>query len=382
MSAFISRGVLAVLIWLFQVGLAQAAPYPAGPGVQPRGVDPAARANAGVVSVISGGVDGTYVRIAADLASVLDDGDTLRVLPILGKGSLQNLADIMFLKGIDVGIVQSDALAYAKRQNLFPDVDKSIQYIAKLYDEELHVLARKDITRLQDLSGKPVNVDVRGSGTAMTASLLFEALGITVQPTNLDQDSALEELKHGKIAAVIYVAGKPARLFSSISGGDLHFLPVPMNQALLQTYLPSQLTHADYPNLIADGSGVDTIAVGSVMAVYDWKPGSERYRRVARFVDAFFSKFPAFLKPPRHPKWKEVNLTAQVPGWTRFPAAQEWLVAHGTAEAANNGLQSDFNAFVAQSGGPASGLTDAQRAALFQQFLTWESRRRPPRQGD
>src|ERR671926_277287 len=103
------------------------------------------RANAGTIGVVSGGVDGTYVRIAADLASVLDDGDNLRVLPMIGKGSVQNVADIIFLKGIDIGIVQSDVLAYAKRERLYPGVDKSIQYIAKLYDEELHILAARDI---------------------------------------------------------------------------------------------------------------------------------------------------------------------------------------------------------------------------------------------
>ena len=138
----------------------------------------AARANAGTVGIISGGPDGTYVRIAADLAAVLDDGDALRVLPILGKGSLQNLADILVLRGVDIGIVQSDVLAFARRERLLPGVDSLIQYIAKLYDEEVHVLARAEIARIEDLAGRPVNVDVRGSGTAMTAALLFDALGL------------------------------------------------------------------------------------------------------------------------------------------------------------------------------------------------------------
>ena len=109
--------------------------------------DATARANAGTVGVISGGVDGTYVRIVSDLSAVLDDGDRLRVLNVLGKGSLQNMADILYLKGIDVGIVQSDVLAYAKSQHVFPGVEQSVQYIAKLYDEEVHVLAAPSIAR-------------------------------------------------------------------------------------------------------------------------------------------------------------------------------------------------------------------------------------------
>ena len=83
-----------------------------------------AQANSGTVGVIAGGVDGTYIRIAADLAAVLDDGVRLRVIPIIGKGSLQNLSDIMFLRGIDIGIVQSDVLAFAQRQRLFPALEQ------------------------------------------------------------------------------------------------------------------------------------------------------------------------------------------------------------------------------------------------------------------
>lgn len=282
-----------------------------------------ARTNAGTVGVISGGIDGTYVRIAADLAAVLDDGDTLRVLPILGKGSLQNIQDILALRGVDIGIVQSDVLAYARREHLMPGLDSLIQYIAKLYDEEVHILAHRDIERVEDLAGKPVNFDVRGSGTSMTASLIFDRLGVQVRPTHDTQDLALEKLKRGEIAALVYVAGKPARLFTGLQQGTgLHLLPLPVNDALLETYLPSRFSHADYPALVPEDAPVDTIAVGAVMAVYAWQPGTERYRKVARFVDAFFQKFPSFQQPPRHPKWREVNLAAQVPGWTRFAPAE------------------------------------------------------------
>jgi uncharacterized protein len=288
-----------------------------------------ASVNAGTVGVISGGVDGTYIRIAADLAAVLDDGDRLRVLPMIGKGSLGNVSDIMFLHGIDIGIVQSDALAYVQGHKLYPGIQQSLQYITKLYDEELHLLAVKDIARLEDLAGRTVNVDLRGSGTAMTASVVFDAFGIAIKTANDDQVTALDKLKKGEIAAIAYVAGQPARLFTGIGGDSgLHFLAVTMTPKLVETYLPSKLGHADYPALVPDGGDVETIAVGSIMAVYAWPPASERYHKVARFVAAFFDKFPAFRLPPRHPKWKEVNLAAQVPGWTRFPAAQEWLQTH------------------------------------------------------
>jgi TRAP transporter TAXI family solute receptor len=332
-----------------------------------------AQANAGTVGIISGGVDGTYVRIASDLASVLDDGQALRVLPILGKGSLQNLSDILYLRGVDVGIVQSDVLAFVKQRHLFPGAEQNVQYIAKLYDEEVHVLARKDIKRIEDLNGQPVNVDLSGSGTAMTASLLFSTLGIAPQLTNLDQPSALEKLKQGELAAIVFVTGQPSRLFSGLSAESaLHFLSVPLSNTLLATYLPAELTHSSYPALVEDGASVSTVGVGAVMAVFAWQPRHERYAKVARFVEAFFTKFPQLLQPPRHPKWKEVNLAAKVPGWTRFAPAEAALARQGTS---NDSARLQFNTFLVRAGVSGS-LTDAQKAALFRQFLEW---RRPDR---
>jgi TRAP transporter TAXI family solute receptor len=280
-----------------------------------------ARANAGTVGIIAGGVDGTYIRFAADLANVLDDGE-LRVIAIIGKGSLQNISDIILLRGVDIGIVQSDALAFARRNRLVPGVDSQIQYIAKLYDEEIHLLARPGTETVADLAGQVVNVDGRGSGTAMTASLVFDGLGIRPTVAHDPQDVALTKLRAGEIAGMVFVAGKPARLFATVPpDSGLRFLTIPATPALLETYLPSTLTAADYPTLIPPGGSVETIAVGAVMAVYAWAPGTERHRKVARFVEALNARFDQLLRPPRHPKWREVNLAAQVPGWVRFDHA-------------------------------------------------------------
>jgi uncharacterized protein len=340
---------------------------------QPRPQDLIVRANQGTVGVITGMEGGTYARTAADL-TILDD-DTLRVLPMLGKGSLQNLSDILYLKGIDIGFVQADALTYAQQHNLFPNLTQGIRYIAKLYNEEIHVLARKDITQLKELEGQRVNVDVAGSGSAMTAEIVLDELGIHAKLEHEKQVNGVQELEHGTIAAIIHVGGAPIPLFANIpTDSGIHFLPVPIDQALLsQTYLPAEFTHDEYPSLVPAGASVPTIAVGDVMAVYAWQPGSERYNKVARFVDAFFSKFQLFLQPPRHPKWQEVNLAAQVPGWTRFGPAQDWLQRQAAASAANSaGTQSQFNTFLTRVGG--SGLTDAEKEALFRQFQDWQSR--------
>jgi uncharacterized protein len=330
------------------------------------------RANLGTVGVITGMEGGTYAQTGADL-TILDDG-TIRVLTILGKGSLQNLSDILYLRGVDIGFVQADALTYATQHNLAPNLTQSIRYVAKLYDEEVHVLARKDITSLQDLNGQRVNVDVLGSGSAMTAEIVLDALGIKPKLEHQKQVNGIEELKHGDIAAVIHVGGAPIPLFANVPGDlGLHFLPVELNPTLEQTYLPDRFTHDIYPALVPADAPITTLAVGDVMAVFAWQPHTERYNKVARFVDAFFSKFDQFQVPPRHPKWREVNLAAQVPGWTRFPPAQDWLAQHTAAGTASAATQARFNTFLAQTNPAVSAnLTDAAKQALFQQFLAWD----------
>jgi TRAP transporter TAXI family solute receptor len=341
---------------------------------QPR--DQVARANQGTIGVITGMEGGTYARTGADL-TILDDG-VLRVLPTIGKGSLQNLSDILYLKGVDIGFVQADALTYAQQRGLLPNLTQSIRYIAKLYDEEVHVLVRKDISRLEDLNGQRVNVDVTGSGSAMTADILLEALGIKAKVEHEKQVNGLQALKMGEIAAIIHVGGAPIPLLADVSGeSGIHFLPVPLTPTLAQTYLPDRFTHDTYPLLVQADAPVPTIAVGDVMAVFAWQPNTERYGKVARFVDAFFSKFDQFQQPPRHPKWREVNLTAEVPGWTRFQPAQEWLARRAVSAATPGGSQAPRNTPATHPGGEAGAtLAKASKAAPYQPPLN-EAQQQP-----
>ena len=298
----------------------------AGTAVGHQTVDYRENINKGTVSIISGGIGGTYIRIAGDLANVLDDGDDLRVLAIMGKGSVQNIDDVLYLRGIDIGIVQSDVFAFVKSQNKHPTIDQRIRFITKLYNEEFHLLASGNVARVEDLAGKRVNFGRRGSGTAMTASVIFKTLGIAVVPVFHDQRLAMEKIKSGEVAATVYVAGKPTAVFESVRKDDeVHFLNIPLTPKILETYLPSSLTNKDYPGIVPAGEEVRTLAVGAVMAVYNWPKGHPRGTKVTRFIDAFFGKFATFQKPPRHAKWREVSLTATVPGWTRYEPAAAWL---------------------------------------------------------
>jgi len=327
------------------------------------------RVNAGTVRVISGGIGGTYIRIATDLASVLNDGEKLRVLPIVGQGSVQNITDLLYLKGIDIGIVQSDVLSFIRSRNIHPNVDQRIAYITKLYNEEFHLLGEQSIGSIQALDGRKVNFGVEGSGTAMTAATVFESLGIEVEPVFHDQALAIEKIKTGAIAATVYVAGKPAGAIAELSRAEgLRLVPVEYAPPLREAYLPAVFSSQDYPGLVAEDATVTTIAVGAVMAVYNWSQEGERYQKVERFVNAFFSSFESFLQEPRHPKWQEVNLAAELPGWERFAPAQAWLEENRSTSTTQ--FKVAFEQFLQSSGQPSE-LSEAQKDALFSQFVKW-----------
>lgn len=281
--------------------------------------------NQATVGIISGGITGTYVRIAADLADAFDRGYELRVLPVIGKGSVRNIEDLLLLRGIDIAIVQSDVLDFYKRTDLFPGIERKIAYITKLYNEEIHLLARAEIASVDGLRGRRVNFGTEGSGTFMTAGIVFDELGIEVEVTTLPEPEALAGLRAGDIDALVFVGGQPLNLLAQIEGDEgLKLLPIPSDR-IEAAYLPAELTAESYPRLIAAGETVPTLAVGAVMAAYNWPADNARNAKVRNFVDHFFAEFGRLQRPPYHPKWQQVDLAAPVPGWQRLAAAQAKL---------------------------------------------------------
>jgi TRAP transporter TAXI family solute receptor len=336
----------------------------------------AERTNRGLVELVTGSADGSMARIGEDLADLLDDGATRRILPVIGKGSQQNLVDLRALRGIDLAIVQADVLERARRSN---PADTNLTYVAKLHNEELHLLAGSAIKSITDLAGKKVNIGVPGGGTAVTAPAVFEQLKLKVETTNYEQPVALAKLRAGEIAALAYVTGKPAPLFGTLRAADgLHFVAVPLESELLASYVPTRLSPEDYPDLVPAGESVDAIAVGTVLLAANLAPDSERYRNLVQFVDAFFTQFPKLLEAPRHPKWQEVNLAAELPGWRRFPTAEAWLKRNAAAPVAapnDQQLRDIFTRFLDERSRAATGktLSPEDKEQLFDQFRRWQS---------
>ncbi len=334
-------------------------------------------ANKGVVELETGDSAGVSIPIAEDLAGLIDDGATRRVLPVVGQTAEQNLVDLVLLRGIDMAILQSDVVDAARQQHLLPGIDSSFTYVTKLYNEEFHLLAGPDVKTIADLAHRRVDVGVRGSGTSVTAQRLFDLLKIQIEPVNDAPDIALDKLRHGDIAAVAFVAGKPAALLRNVQPTEgWHLLPVPLDTGVINAYVPTTLTADDYPALIAKDKPVDTIAVGLFLAVAKLRPDSERYKNVSNFVGTFFTQFSVLLEPGHQPKWREINLAAEIPGLTRFPPAQQWLDHNAAAGRQNpQDLKMLFSVFLdtrqqAVGGAP---ITDQQKQELFNQFQRWQA---------
>jgi TRAP-type uncharacterized transport system substrate-binding protein len=373
MYPVLSRILLIVaLTSLFRIDAANAQAIPKS--IQQGGSDAAIkeRKNAWTVGIAGGLIDGTYMRFADELAKVLDDGDNLRILPMVSYGAASNLDDLLYLRGVDLAVTQSDVFEYFRTERKTPNLQNRVHYILRLPIAELHILANTDIHSLEDLRGKKVNFGPAGSGSSLTGTIVFQRLGVQVEQVLIDQQSALQKLQSGEVAALVRVIGKPVDFFTRIPpNSGLHLVPIPFTKTFADYYTLGEFETKDYPSLVAEGQKVDTIAVPAVLAVFNWPKGSDRYRRIERFAERLFTKWDQFLVAPRHPKWRDVNLGATVPGWTRYIIAEQMLERfHGPSVSAQEDISRDFEAFLNRIGTSAP-QSQADREALFRQFLQW-----------
>jgi TRAP-type uncharacterized transport system substrate-binding protein len=279
--------------------------------------------NAWTVGLAAGLIEGAPLRLAAEMARVVDDGAHLLVLPIVTRGPTENLNSLLYLRGVDLAIINSDALEEYKIQ--VPEIRRHVTYLLNLFPSELHIFVRPEIQSLQDLVGKKVNFNTLGTAAAYSGPLIFSRLGLDVEKTFIPHQVALQQMRKGEMAAVVFITSKPVDAF--VRGQwepGFKFLPVAYDNKFEDYYLPAVLEAADYPNLIK-GERISTISVPTVLVSYNWPTGSNRYQRVARFTDYLFTRVDKLQVAGFDPKWKTVNLRATVPGLARFPAAQEWL---------------------------------------------------------
>jgi TRAP transporter TAXI family solute receptor len=310
----------------------------------------AAFANDPGMGIITGSEKGTYYQFGLNLQTLLrQNGVVMAVHP--SKGSIENVYAVYQRPGVQMGIVQSDVLAFVSRVQTDPvlrRIASKTKMVFPLYNEEIHLLGRRDITGFDDLSERRVAIGREGSGTYLTSRLLFNVSEVTPrQMIPIDTDEALAELKAGRIDAMFYVAGYPVKLLTDgvSERDDLALVPI-TNKSITEFYPRAEIPAATYP---WQPEPVPTVAVKAVLVSFDFQ------RRDCDVVGQFakvVSDNMGWLTQNGHPKWKSVDLNFPLKGWEQYGCVRKYL---RKAEAPRPGTSGQ---------GPANPVMDAIKKIL------------------
>jgi uncharacterized protein len=372
MRAAVAMGA-AVFLWLAMTGggVARAQQRPWQPP-QTFGQERALRAqlNEGTLILATSHPTASYFAIGHDIATALANSDDLRILPLVSRGGIDNLRDLLFLRGVDMAVVPVNVLAQAAR-TFGPRLSQRIAYVARLRNEEVHLLATRSIESMAALRGKKVAVPQADGNARFAAEDLFARLGIEIVPVLRPAAETIEQVRSGEVAAVLLVGSKPLPALSGLPrDGSLRLLSLPFSQVLEEGYAPAAFRADDYPDLIPAGVVVDTVAVGAVLVGNVGNDTDGSARRIARFVPAFFTLLSERSAFSDNARWGDVNLAATLAGWPRVAAAEEWLRKARQLQTVS--LQKRFEEFLLESRPPGSpDLSPAERKKLFDEFVTW-----------
>jgi uncharacterized protein len=326
------------------------------------------------LGLIAGPATSSETVLAADMAGLVPASANLKVATMLGDGGAGNLVALLDDPYVDVAFVSTDALADAMARER--GLASRVELVARLAPQEIHLLARADIDSLAALAGKPVNFGPAGSASAVSGAALFKALGVKVKPAAFDAPNAIEQLKQGKISAAVIVGCKPSPLVAAIpASSGIHLLPVSFGAELEAAYLPTRLTPDDYPNLIQAGGRIGTVATGMVLLAAKAKSDPGSAMRVDRFVDSVFPRFTELQAQGRHPKWREVNLAASLPGVTRVRAAAAFVGEPAPELAKPKAAKASAMeppALPKTTAAQEIAISKEQKESLFKRFIEWQ----------
>jgi uncharacterized protein len=275
------------------------------------------------MGIITGSEKGTYYQFGLNLQTLVKGRD-INLNVYTSKGSVENIYAVFQRPGIQLGIVQADVLAFISRVESNPTLQriaKKTKMVFPLYNEEVHLLGRRDIQSFDDLADKRVAIGREGSGTYLTTRLLFKISDVVPKEMVLiDTDEALAELKAGRIDAMFYVAGYPVKLFTEgVTEADgLALIPI-TNKNILEFYPKSQIPANTYG---WQANPLDTVAVKAVLMSFDYKRGDcDNVGKVAEMVSINLD----WLTKNGHPKWKSVDLNYPLKGWEQYDCVKKYL---------------------------------------------------------
>jgi TRAP transporter TAXI family solute receptor len=298
----------------------------------------AAHNDGAVIGMVTGSKTGTYIAFGRDIAREAARAG-IKVNVYDSKGSIDNINRITSKEKVGLAIVQSDVLGFLSRSKNKESINiaNKIRLVAPFYNEEVHILANRSINSIEDLAGKRVVAGGDGSGSVITAENIFSIVGVS--PSKLyeaDPAHGVIALLDNEVDAFVFVGGKPVKLFKNmedmekITDGpnagklqNVHFLPL-NDPRLLKEYKPATFTHKDYNYVTQD---TPTIAVTALLVTYDYTMKNTPYyrdhcRTMRKLVEALYDNM-GDLRADGHPKWREVDLNADIGNWKRDACSQK-----------------------------------------------------------
>ncbi len=201
-------------------------------------------------------------------------------------------------------------------------IAKKTKMVFPLYNEEVHILGKRGIADFDDLAGKRVAVGRDGSGTYLTARLLFKLSEVAPsEMVPIDTAEALAELKAGRIDAMFYVAGYPVRLLSEdVTDKDgLALIPI-TNKSIVEFYPTASIPAGTYA--LAADAATATVAAKAVLVSFDFRrKDCDLVGKVAQTVSTKLD----WLQKNGHPKWKAVDLNYPLRGWEQYDCVRKYL---------------------------------------------------------
>jgi polar amino acid transport system substrate-binding protein len=275
----------------------------------------------GTVTILTDAIadpNSTATRAINELAREVGN---VRALPIAGHGAAANVRDLLHLRGVDFAVLNSDIFKFLDYSHQQPNARKQVRYVTHMFSQKVYLLARKDFSRIEDLGGRKLAVLSRGTGSHTTAITLFWLLGIEVALHALGSDVQLDDAALAKFDGVLLLSDDLARVqLSAQARQDLRVVPIALTPALRGSYQPAAIEPAELPGLPVAGA-TPTIAVATLLAVYDWKSPQKRYADVSQFSAGLFAALPR-LRQNAGSVWRQADINAKIEGWPRYSAAQ------------------------------------------------------------
>ena len=171
------------------------------------------------------GEGGVYHNFGEQFAALENETSNGTIELRTTAGSAANLR-LLTGEYLQLAIAQADLAQDACNQTgIFAEEEDICGFgaVAALYTEACQVIVRadSDIQSIEDLQGKTVSIGAEESGSEQNALQILSAYGLNdrlVDTINLNYTDAADQLKAGKIDAIVITVGTPSPVVTELAG--------------------------------------------------------------------------------------------------------------------------------------------------------------------